>query len=64
MAVSDYRQRSMPTMEDRESGQILAYPEAVLLTNPANEEFRGEVFVLFGLGGTWGFGIYNKNARE
>ncbi|KAF7809411.1 putative rhamnogalacturonate lyase B isoform X1 [Senna tora] len=43
MAISDYRQRWMPTKEDREGGQILAYPEAVLLTNPTNEDFRGEV---------------------
>ncbi|KAK7361044.1 hypothetical protein VNO77_03070 [Canavalia gladiata] len=43
MAVSDERQRIMPTMKDREKGQILAYPEAVLLTRPSNPEFRGEV---------------------
>ncbi|XP_028769118.1 rhamnogalacturonate lyase B-like isoform X1 [Neltuma alba] len=43
MAVSDNRQRFMPTMEDRESGQVLAYPEAVLLTLPSNEDFKGEV---------------------
>ena len=43
MAISDERQRSMPTMRDRETGQILAYPEAVLLTRPINPEFRGEV---------------------
>lgn len=43
MALSDSRQRSMPTMRDRETGQILAYPEAVLLTKPTNPEFRGEV---------------------
>ncbi|KAK7319672.1 hypothetical protein RJT34_04395 [Clitoria ternatea] len=43
MAISESRQRSMPTMRDRESGQVLAYPEAVLLTKPMNPEFRGEV---------------------
>ncbi|XP_022136796.1 probable rhamnogalacturonate lyase B isoform X2 [Momordica charantia] len=43
MAVSDDRQRVMPTMEDRNKGEPLAYPEAVLLTNPANQELRGEV---------------------
>jgi len=43
MAMSDERQRNMPTMRDRETGQILAYPEAVLLTRPVNPEFRGEV---------------------
>lgn len=43
MAISDARQRLMPTMRDRETGQILAYPEAVLLTRPTNPEFKGEV---------------------
>ncbi|XP_047173846.1 rhamnogalacturonate lyase-like [Vigna umbellata] len=43
MAISDERQRNMPTKKDRETGQELAYPEAVLLTKPANPEFRGEV---------------------
>ncbi|XP_057421613.1 uncharacterized protein LOC130715523 isoform X2 [Lotus japonicus] len=43
MAVSDDRRRMMPTMKDRETGQILAYPEAVRLTKPTNPEFRGEV---------------------
>ncbi|XP_028754581.1 probable rhamnogalacturonate lyase B [Neltuma alba] len=43
MAISDTRQRYMPTMEDRKRGKTLAYPEAVLLTNPSNEIFKGEV---------------------
>ncbi|XP_059438373.1 rhamnogalacturonate lyase B-like [Corylus avellana] len=43
MALSDEKQRIMPTMEDRIHGQPLAYPEAVLLTNPANPQLRGEV---------------------
>ncbi|KAK1576099.1 hypothetical protein Q3G72_010941 [Acer saccharum] len=43
MAITDDRQRIMPMMEDRKSGQALAYPEAVLLTNPINKEVRGEV---------------------
>ncbi|ESW28447.1 hypothetical protein PHAVU_003G287200 [Phaseolus vulgaris] len=43
MAMADDRQRKMPTKRDRETGQILAYPEAVLLTRPVNPEFRGEV---------------------
>ncbi|XP_073147215.1 uncharacterized protein [Henckelia pumila] len=43
MAVSDERQRIMPTSKDREKGQVLAYPEAVLLTDPANVFLRGEV---------------------
>ncbi|KAL3524991.1 hypothetical protein ACH5RR_013363 [Cinchona calisaya] len=43
MAVSDERQRIMPTPEDRSRGQILDYPEAVLLTNPDNPFLRGEV---------------------
>ncbi|XP_031283521.1 probable rhamnogalacturonate lyase B [Pistacia vera] len=43
MAISDERQRIMPMPEDRVTGQPLAYPEAVLLTNPTNPELRGEV---------------------
>ncbi|PON32376.1 Rhamnogalacturonate lyase [Parasponia andersonii] len=43
MAISDNRQRIMPTMRDRLNGQPLAYPEAVLLTNPSDPELRGEV---------------------
>ncbi|KAL1327454.1 hypothetical protein HN51_037503 [Arachis hypogaea] len=43
MALSSTRQRTMPTMRDREMGQTLAYPEAVLLTKPSNPQFRGEV---------------------
>jgi len=43
MALSDTRQRSMPTMRDVKTGQELAYPEAVLLTKPHNPQFRGEV---------------------
>lgn len=33
----------MPMPEDRETGIPLAYPEAVLLTNPINPDLRGEV---------------------
>jgi len=47
MAMADDRQRKMPTKRDRETGQILAYPEAVLLTRPVNPEFRGEVCSTF-----------------
>ncbi|KAM1052977.1 hypothetical protein FF1_000503 [Malus domestica] len=43
MAVSDDRQRVMPTADDRSNGIKLAYPEAVLLTNPSNPDLRGEV---------------------
>ena len=43
MAVSDERQRVMPTPRDRETGQLLGYGEAVLLTNPANPTLKGEV---------------------
>ncbi|KAG6382739.1 hypothetical protein SASPL_157553 [Salvia splendens] len=42
-AMSDERQRVMPTPEDRSNGKPLAYPEAVLLTNPSNPQFKGEV---------------------
>ncbi|KAA8546655.1 hypothetical protein F0562_003114 [Nyssa sinensis] len=43
MAVSDERQRIMPTAQDRKNGQVLDFPEAVLLTNPANPALQGEV---------------------
>ncbi|KAL5705486.1 rhamnogalacturonan endolyase [Ranunculus cassubicifolius] len=45
MAVSDTRQRIMPMPDDRlpGRGQPLAYPEAVLLTNPTNPDIKGEV---------------------
>ncbi|CAI8583493.1 unnamed protein product [Vicia faba] len=42
MALSDTRQRSMPTLEDRETSQTLAYPKIVLLTKPINHPFIGE----------------------
>ncbi|XP_054810059.1 probable rhamnogalacturonate lyase B [Prosopis cineraria] len=43
MAISDERQREMPTAKDRSNGQTLDYPEAVLLTHPSNSDFLGEV---------------------
>ncbi|GAB4839482.1 hypothetical protein Ancab_029006 [Ancistrocladus abbreviatus] len=45
MAVTDNRQREMPSPDDRmpPRGQALAYPEAVLLTNPVEDKFKGEV---------------------
>ncbi|PIN05729.1 Rhamnogalacturonan endolyase [Handroanthus impetiginosus] len=43
MAVSDDRQRIMPTDHDRTAGHILDYKEAVLLTDPTNPKIKGEV---------------------
>ncbi|TXG52634.1 hypothetical protein EZV62_021803 [Acer yangbiense] len=45
MAIADDRQRFMPLPDDRlhGRGQALAYPEAVLLVNPVEPEFKGEV---------------------
>ncbi|KAM7518486.1 hypothetical protein LguiB_017448 [Lonicera macranthoides] len=45
MAVADNRQRYMPHPDDRlpGRGEELAYPEAVLLVNPIEPEFKGEV---------------------
>lgn len=43
MAISDDRQRIMPTEADRESGKVLDYKEAVLLTNPLDSRLKGEV---------------------
>ncbi|KZV49773.1 putative rhamnogalacturonate lyase B-like [Dorcoceras hygrometricum] len=43
MAMSDERKRFMPMEVDRKTGQVLEYKEAVLLTNPTNPQFKGEV---------------------
>ncbi|KAI4337577.1 hypothetical protein L6164_015975 [Bauhinia variegata] len=45
MAIADDRQRFMPLPDDRlpGRGQELATPEAVLLVNPVEPEFKGEV---------------------
>ncbi|KAF2283862.1 hypothetical protein GH714_016606 [Hevea brasiliensis] len=43
MAVSDDKHRIMPAPKDCHRGQRLAYPEAVLLTDPANPKLKGEV---------------------
>ncbi|XP_031119541.1 probable rhamnogalacturonate lyase B isoform X1 [Ipomoea triloba] len=45
MAMADNRQRFMPLPDDRlpGRGQPLAYPEAVLLVDPIEPEFKGEV---------------------
>lgn len=43
MAISDSRQRVMPTDRDRTRGETLAYREAVLLTKPENPDLKGEV---------------------
>ncbi|OWM67694.1 hypothetical protein CDL15_Pgr019195 [Punica granatum] len=45
MAVADNRQRYMPLPDDRSPrrGKPLAFPEAVLLVNPVEPEFKGEV---------------------
>ena len=45
MAIADNRQRYMPLPDDRlpDRGQELAVPEAVLLVNPVEPKFKGEV---------------------
>ncbi|KAG6644491.1 probable rhamnogalacturonate lyase B [Carya illinoinensis] len=45
MAIADNRQRFMPLPDDRlpERGEPLATPEAVLLVDPVEPEFKGEV---------------------
>ncbi|XP_042014710.1 probable rhamnogalacturonate lyase B isoform X1 [Salvia splendens] len=45
MAMSDDRQRRLPRPEDRvpPRGRELAFPEAVLLVDPIEPEFKGEV---------------------
>lgn len=46
MAISDDKQRIMPTEADRKSGRVLSYPEAVILTDPSNPSLKGEVVAL------------------
>lgn len=48
MAIADDRQRYMPLPEDRvpPRGRELAYPEAVLLVDPVEPEFQGEVIII------------------
>ncbi|XVF15323.1 hypothetical protein REPUB_Repub09cG0141700 [Reevesia pubescens] len=45
MAISDTIQRIMPRGEDRDDSrsEVLAFKEAVLLTNPSNPQLRGEI---------------------
>ncbi|KAL6184537.1 hypothetical protein ACLB2K_045938 [Fragaria x ananassa] len=45
MAIADNRQRNMPLPDDRlpHRSEVLDFPEAVLLVNPIEPEFKGEV---------------------
>ncbi|KAI8536469.1 hypothetical protein RHMOL_Rhmol10G0259300 [Rhododendron molle] len=43
MAISDKRQRVMPTAKDRRNAQPLDYPEAVRFSRPGNPSLKGEV---------------------
>lgn len=43
MAISDRKQRIMPTGAERDGGTVLGYKEAVLLTNATEPMLRGEV---------------------
>ncbi|KAK3017900.1 hypothetical protein RJ639_005206 [Escallonia herrerae] len=43
MAMSDQRQRIMPMPVDRGTGEVLDYPEAVLLIHPVNPDLKDEV---------------------
>lgn len=45
MVISDDKQRVMPAVKDCRKGQRLAYPEAVLLTDPTNPNHKGEVAI-------------------
>lgn len=49
MAIADNRQRFMPLPDDRlpGRGEQLAYKEAVLLVDPIEPEFKGEVQTAF-----------------
>ncbi|KAH9317874.1 hypothetical protein KI387_019643, partial [Taxus chinensis] len=45
MAISEEKQREMPSEEDRDHGRSvpLRYPEAVVLTNPTDPRLKGQV---------------------
>jgi len=43
MAVSNDRQRIMPTVKDHDSGTPLQFKEAVVLKNPSNSELQGQI---------------------
>ncbi|KAG6400828.1 hypothetical protein SASPL_137672 [Salvia splendens] len=43
MVISDDKQRVMPTDKDRQAGDLLAYPEAVIISHPSNPQLKGEV---------------------
>ncbi|XP_018629377.3 uncharacterized protein [Nicotiana tomentosiformis] len=43
MAVSDDRQRVMPTDQDRSTGKVLGFREAVKITHPSNPKLKNEV---------------------
>ncbi|KAL2456571.1 Rhamnogalacturonate lyase family protein [Forsythia ovata] len=45
MAISDDRQRIMPTVHDRTIGRALEYKEAILLTYPHSPTFKHEVCI-------------------
>lgn len=62
MVITDDRQRFMPSAEDRlpGRGEPLAYPEAVLLVDPVEPEFKGEVFILVGIYSTKHVTMFSK----
>lgn len=45
MALTDERQRVMPSAADRENGKTLDYKEAVKLMNTSNPDLQGEVTI-------------------
>lgn len=62
MVITDGRQRFMPSAEDRlpGRGEPLAYPEAVLLVDPVEPEFKGEVLYLWELAALNKVRMYRK----
>lgn len=45
MALTDERQRVMPSAEDRENGKTLDHKEAVKLISTINPDLQGEVHI-------------------
>ena len=46
MAISKQKQRMMPTGAERAAGKVLAYKEAVLITNTTHPILKGQVGII------------------
>ncbi|KAL6518660.1 hypothetical protein OROGR_019162 [Orobanche gracilis] len=63
MAMSDERRRVMPMPVDRTTGQVLDYPEAVLLTCPTNSHLKGEAGGVYKVDDKYFYSCENKDNK-